>query len=116
MSESPDTKLLDAMAGLDAGADMAVVQRTRRAVLETANQLRETRGRARRRIGFALLGLVALLMFLTPMLWVIAEEAFSEESWLDVPALTALLVATMAFSIFAALAAQWRKQSRGESA
>lgn len=116
MSESPDTKLLDAMAGLDAGADMAVVERTRRAVLETANQMRETRSRARRRIGFALLGLLALLMFLTPMLWVIAEETFSGQSWLDVPALTALLAVTMAFSIFAALAAQWRKQSRDESA
>lgn len=116
MSESPDPKLLDALAGLDAGAEMAAAQRTRRAVMETAIQLRETRGRARRRIGFALLGLAALLMFLTPILWVIAEEAFSGESWLDVPALTALLAATMAFGIFAALAAQWRKQRRGESA
>lgn len=116
MSESPDTKLLEALAGLDAESNMAVVERTRRAVMEKANQMREARNRTRRQIGMALLGLVALLMFLTPMLWVIAEEAFSEESWLDAPALTALLVATLAFSVFAALAAQWRRQSRGESA
>jgi hypothetical protein len=116
VSESPEMKLLDALAGLDAEANMAVVQRTRRAVMERTAQMRETHARARRQVGMALVSLVALLMFLTPMLWVIAEEAFSEEEWLDVPGLTALLVATMAFSIFAALAAQWRRQSRGESA
>jgi hypothetical protein len=116
VSESPDTKLLDALAGLDAEADFAVVQRTRRAVMEAANQMRGARSRTRRQIGVALLGLVALLMFLTPMLWVIAEDAFSEEAGLDAPGLTALLVATIAFSIFAAVAAQWRSQSRRESA
>lgn len=116
MSESPDTKLLDALGGLDAEANMAVVGRTRRAVMEKADQMREARSRTRRQVGMALLGLIALLMFLTPMLWVIAEEAFSEESWLDASAVTALLAATLAFSIFAALVAQWRRQSRGESA
>lgn len=116
MSESPETKLLDALAGLDAEADMAVVQRTRRAVMEKAVQMRESRGRARRQTAMALTGLIALLMFLTPMLWIIADEAFGGESWLDASGLTSLLVATIAFSIFAALAAQWRRQSRGESA
>lgn len=116
MSESPDPKLLDALAGLDAEADFAVVQRTRRAVMEKANQMREARSRVRRRTAIAVTGLIALLMFLTPMLWVIADEAFSGESWLDESGLAALLVATVAFSIFAALAAQWRNQSRRESA
>lgn len=116
MSESLDPKLLDALAGLDAEADFAVVQRTRRAVMEKANQMREARSRVRRRTAMAVTGLIALLMFLTPMLWVIADEAFSGESWLDESGLAALLVATMAFSIFAALAAQWRNQSRRESA
>ena len=116
MSESPDPKLLDALAGLDAEANMAVVQRTRRAVMEKANQMPEARSRVRRRTAIAVTGLIALLMFLTPMLWVIADEAFGGEIWLDESGMTALLVATTAFSIFAALAAQWRKQSRRESA
>ncbi|MFZ0662932.1 MAG: hypothetical protein WAM66_09595 [Acidobacteriaceae bacterium] len=115
-SQVPDTKLLDAMAGLDAEADLAVVQRTRRAVMEAANQMRAAQSRTRRQIGVALLGLVALLMFLTPMLWVIAEDAFSEDGWLDAPAMTALLVATVAFSIFTAILVQRRSQSRDESA
>lgn len=116
MSESLDPKLLDALAGLDAGADMAVVQRTRRAVMEKANQMREARNGVRRRTAMAVTGLIALLMFLTPMLWVIADEAFNGEDFLDESGLAALLVATMAFSIFAALAAQWRNQSRRENA
>jgi hypothetical protein len=95
---------------------MAVVQRTRRAVMEKANQRREARIRARQQMAMALVGLVVVLMFLTPLLWVIADEAFGGESWLDASGLTSLLVATMAFSIFAALAAQWRRQSRGENA
>ncbi len=116
MSEPLDPKLLDALAGLDAAANMAVVQRTRRAVMEKANQMREARGRMRRRTAIAVTGLIALLMFLTPMLWVIADEAFNGENLLDVSGLTALLVATTAFSIFSALAAQWRNHSRRESA
>lgn len=116
MSESLDTKLLDALAGLDAEANMAVVQRTRRAVMEKAVQMREARSRVRRRVAIALTGLIALLMFLTPMLWVIADEAFGGETWLDESGLTALLVATVAFSIFGALAAQWRNHARRESA
>lgn len=116
MSESIDPKLLDALAGLDAEADMAVVQRTRRAVMEKAVQMREARSRVRRRIAIAVTGLIAVLMFLTPMLWVIADAVFSGEGWLDVSGLTALLVATMAFSIFAALAAQWRNHARRENA
>jgi hypothetical protein len=116
VSESPDPKLLDALAGLDAEANMAVVQRTRRAVMEKANQMHELGSRLRRRIAIAVTGLIALLMFLTPMLWVIADEAFGGETRLDESGMTALLVATMVFSVFAALAAQWRNQSRRESA
>lgn len=109
MSESPDTRLLDALAGLDAGRDMAVVQRTRRAVMEAANQMRESDQRLRRNIGLVLLSLGALLMFLTPMLWIICEEVFSGEGWLDASSLTALLVATIAFSMFTVVLVQWRR-------
>lgn len=116
MNSSPDPKLLDALAGLDADADRAVVQRTRRAVMETANHIRETQRRGRYQIGLVLLTLGALLMFLTPTLWVVAEEAFSDEQWLSPSGITALVVATVVSTIFAAILIQWRGQSRGESA
>jgi Na+/H+-translocating membrane pyrophosphatase len=115
-AEVPDSKLLDALAGLDAEADMMVVQRTRRAVMEAAHKMREARMRTRYQAGLVLLAVGALLMFLTPALWVVAEDAFSDERWLDAPALTALVVATIVSTVFAAIVVQWRGQSGGENA
>ncbi|MGC2161306.1 MAG: hypothetical protein WA634_05305 [Silvibacterium sp.] len=116
MNRAPDPKLLDALAGLDAEANMAVVQRTRRAVMEAANQMREAERRVRYNFGLALLVVAALLMFLTPTLWVIAEGLFNDERGLDASTLTALLVATTASTIFAAILAQWSNRSRSENA
>lgn len=116
MSETPDPRLLDALAGLDAQADMMVVQRTRRAVMEAASQMREAQRRGRYQIGLMLLALGAVLMFLTPTLWVLAEDLFSDELWTDAPALTALLVATTVSTIFAVVLAQWNGRSGRESA
>lgn len=116
MSQGPDEKLLNALAGLDADADLRVVQRTRRAVMAAANRMRETQRRGRYQIGLVLLALGAVLMFLTPTLWVIAEDVFSGEHWLDEPALTGLLIATTVSTIFALVVGQWSGRSRGESA
>ncbi len=115
MKESPDPKLLDALAGLDAEANMAVVQRTRRAVMEAAHKMRDSELRRRYNFGLVVLAVGALLMFLTPTLWVVAEDAFSGEQWLDAPMITVLLVATTAMTIFAAVLAHWSSRSRGES-
>lgn len=118
MSQShiPDPKLVDALAGFDAGANMAVVQRTRRSVMETANKMREARSRGRYQAGLVLLTLAALLVFLTPTLWVVAEDAFNGERLLDTSTLTALLVATTISTILAVVLAQWNSGSPGESA
>lgn len=111
----PDLKLLDALAGLDAEANMAVVQRTRRSVMEAANHMRAAERRSRYQIGLVLLATGALLMFLTPTLWVVADDVFNGEHWLDAPMLTALLVATTASTVFAAVLAQWSGRSNRES-
>lgn len=116
MSQGPDEKLLNALAGLDAEADMMVVQRTRRAVMAAANHMREAQRRGRYQIGLVLLALGAVLMFLTPTLWVICEDVFNGEHWLDEPALTGLLIATTASTIFALVIGQWNGRSRGENA
>ena len=115
-SHTPDPKLLDALAGFDAEADRMVVQRTRRSVMEAANKMREVRSRGRYQVGLVLLVLGALLMFLTPTMWAVAEDVFNGEHWLDAPALTALLVVTTVSTIFAAVLAQWSTRSRSESA
>jgi hypothetical protein len=116
VNQTPDPKLLDALAGMDAEADMLVVQRTRRAVMEASNHMREAQARGRYQFGLVLLAVGALLMYLTPTLWVLAEDVFNGEHWLDSPTLMALLVATTVSTIFAAVLAQWRGQSRRESA
>jgi hypothetical protein len=116
VNHSPDQKLLDALAGLDAEANMEVVQRTRRAVMAAANQMRDAERRARYHMGLMLLAIGTLLMLLTPTLWVMAEDLFSDERFLDAPTLTALLVVTTASMIFAAVLAQWNSHSRGENA
>ena len=116
MTPSTNEKLLDALAGLDAGANMEVVQRTRRAVLAAATQMREAERRGRQNLGLILLAIFAMLMFLTPTLWVLAEDVFSGEHWLDSPTLTGLLVVTMTPAIFVAVVAQWSTSSRRESA
>lgn len=116
MQPSVDPKLLDALAGLDAEANMEVVQRTRRAVMAAANEMREAEQRGRRNFGLMLLAIGAVLMFLTPTLWVMAEDVFSGEHWLDAPTLTGLLVVTTTPAIFAAVLAQWSGRRRGENA
>lgn len=116
MTPSADPNLLDALAGLDAGANMEVVQRTRRAVMVAASQMREADLRARRNFGMVLLAVGMLLMFLTPTLWMMSEEMFSGDQSLDSPAIAALLVMTVAPAIFGAVIAQWSARSRRESA
>lgn len=112
----PDAKLLDALAGLDADAHMAVVQRTRRAVLESANQMHAAELRGRRQAGLALLTIVGLLTFLTPALWAVAEDVFNGEHWVEAPTLTGLLAAIMISTILAALVVQLNSRSQRESA
>ncbi|HTV05437.1 MAG TPA: hypothetical protein VME86_08710 [Acidobacteriaceae bacterium] len=116
MTPSADPKLLDALAGLDAEANMEVVQRTRRAVMEAANQMREAERRGRRNFGTVLLVMGALVVFLTPTLWLIAEDIFSGEAWQDAQTLAAMLVISTASTIFASVLIQWSIRSRGENA
>ena len=116
MSQIPDPKLLDALAGLDAEANMEVVQRTRRAVMVAAHQMRAAEQRMRYNFGLVLLVFGALVIFLTPTLWLVAEDIFSGEAWQDAQTLTAMLVISTASTIFAAVLVQWGNRSRSENA
>lgn len=116
MTPSTDPKLLDALAGLDAGANMEVVQRTRRAVMVAAIEMRDAEARAKRNFGLILLAIGALLVFLTPMLWLVADNIFNGEVWQDAQTVTALLAITTASTIFAAILGQWSRRPRREDA
>jgi cytochrome bd-type quinol oxidase subunit 2 len=105
-----DPQLIDALTGLDAHAGFAVVQRTRRAVMEAALQLRAAERRRRRQAGIALLAFVGLIVLLTPAIWSVADDLFNGEHFQDMPAMTMSLIVTLFSAIFAALIVHWRSR------
>lgn len=108
-----DPQLVQILSGLDAEASMAVVQRTRRAVMAAANEMQIARHRGRRQLGVILLAMVSLVILLTPAIWVVANDLFSGEHFQDAPAMTMSLVVTIFSAIFAALLLTLRnRQSR----
>ncbi len=111
MSETArDLKLIEALSGLNAEADLVLVQRTRRAVMEAAHQMRATEARRRRQAGIALLAFLGLVLVLTPAVWMVADDLFSGEHFQDLPTLTMSLVLTVLSAIFAALIVHLRSR------
>lgn len=112
MSESVhDRQLINALSGLDAQADLALVQRTRRAVMEAAHQMRAAETRRRRQVGIVMLAFLGLALLLTPAVWVVADDLFNNgEHFQDTPAMTMSLVATLFSAIFAALIVHLRSR------
>jgi len=106
-----DQHLIDALAGFDAQADLAVVQRTRRAVMEAAHKMTASGIRRRRQTGIVLLALAALVVMLTPAIWSVADDLFNGEHFQDMPAMTMSLIVTLFSTIFAALIVHWRSRN-----
>ena len=100
-SAVPPSDLVDALSGLDAGRERALANRTRRAVHNAAEDMREGRHLGRRSTAIALLTLAGLLMLLSPAIWNSVDDLLGGEFMLDLPG----MVAAMAFTLFAAVAA-----------
>ena len=98
-----DPQLIDALSGFNVQANLAVVLRTRRAVMAAAYQMRAAEIRRRRQAGIALLAFVALAVFLTPAIWSVADDLFNGEHFQDTPAMTMSIIVTLFSTIFAAL-------------
>jgi hypothetical protein len=109
-STSIDPQLVRMLAGLDAEANMEIVQRTRRAVMAVANERRAARAQSQRQFGMILLALGVLVMLLTPAIWVVAEDLFEGEHFQDAPGVAMSLVVTVFSAIFAALIVIWRNR------
>jgi cytochrome bd-type quinol oxidase subunit 2 len=103
-----DPQLLRALAGLDADADMAVVQRTRRAVMAATHEMHALQIKRRRQVGIVLLVTAALVILLTPAIWSVVDDLSGGEHFFDAPTLTMSLIATLISTIFAALIVRWR--------
>jgi cytochrome bd-type quinol oxidase subunit 2 len=108
--QSVDPELIQALTGMSADASLAVAQRTRRAVRDTAFQIREDRQRRRRNKGIALLVAAGFLMLLTPALWSGIDEIFAGEHISDLPTMVTLTALTLFSAVLAALLASWKKQ------
>jgi len=106
----PDQHLIDALTGFNAQADLAVVQRTRRAVMEAALQMNSSGTRRRRQTGIILLAFAGLLVLLTPALWSVTDDLFNGEQFQDMPTMTMSVIATLFSAIFAALIVHLRSR------
>ena len=94
-------ELVDALNGLDAQRERALSNRTRRAVSGAVADLNQDRDLRRRSSAIALLTVASLLMLLSPAIWNSVDDLLGGEFMLDLPG----MVAAMAFTLFAAVAA-----------
>ncbi|WP_446741906.1 hypothetical protein [Silvibacterium acidisoli] len=105
-----DSGLLDALSGFDVDSNLAVVQRTRRAVMAAAHQLKAARLKRRKQIGIMLVTLFGMLILMTPALWSVTDDVFADEHFFDMPAMTMSIVLTLLSTLFAALILHWRSR------
>jgi cytochrome bd-type quinol oxidase subunit 2 len=85
-----------------------VVLRTRRSVMEAANELQAQRTRRRRHAGIALLAMAALVMLFTPALWSVANDLTTGEHFFDMPVMVLTLSLVLLSAMFAILLMTWR--------
>jgi hypothetical protein len=95
------SELLAALSGLDANRDRALTNRTRRAVHEASATLQEGRHLSRKSTGIAILTLAGFIVLLSPAIWNSVDDMLGGDFQLDTPG----IVAAMAFTLFAAVAA-----------
>lgn len=106
----PDQQLVEMLAGMNATADLEVVQRTRRSVLLAATELRERRLRNRRNTAIALLTIVGLVMLLTPALWDTIDDVLSGGDFLEAHSMVMVLTLMLFSALLGALVVGLRSQ------
>ncbi|QNI33257.1 hypothetical protein H7849_04640 [Alloacidobacterium dinghuense] len=105
-----DPQIIEMLAGMNAAADMKVVQRTRRAVMLAAAELREQRRRSRRNMAVVLLTIAVFAMVLTPAIWSSVDDFLGGEQWFELPGMVMVLVLLLFSTIVAALIIGFRGQ------
>ena len=91
-----------------------VVLRTRRSVMEAANNLQEQRARKRRHAGIALLAMGTLVVLLAPVLWSAANDLSTGDHFFDLPVLVLTLFLVLLSAIFAVLLLTLRQRGLRE--
>ena len=108
----PDRQMVEMLAGMNATADMQVVQRTRRAVMQAAADLREQQRRTRRNMAVVLLTVAVLAMVLTPAIWSTVDDFLGGEQWFELPDMVMVMVLLLFSTIVAALIITFKSQQQ----
>ncbi|HLH34966.1 MAG TPA: hypothetical protein VKX41_09840 [Alloacidobacterium sp.] len=106
----PDPGILEMLSGMNAAADIQVVQRTRRAVMQAAAELREQRRRSRRNVGVILLTIAVLAMVLTPAIWSSLDDVTSGGDFLEAHSMMTVLSLILFLTVLGALLVGLRNQ------
>jgi membrane glycosyltransferase len=109
-SQIEDPQIIEMLAGMNASADMLVVQRTRRAVMEAANELREQKRRNRRSAAIVALTLTVLGMLLTPAIWSSMEDFLAGGDLFELHNMVMVLIALLFSTVLSALIVGIRSQ------
>ena len=85
-----------------------VVLRTRRSVMEAAQQMQVERRRRRRQIGYILLAVATLVLLAAPALWSAFADLAAGEEFTDMPLALLTLSLVLLTAMFAVLLMSWR--------
>lgn len=91
-----------------------VVLRTRRSVMEAANELEAQRTRKRRHAGIALMAMGALVVLLAPAVWSTVSDLTTGEHFFDLPVIVLTLFLVLLSALFAILLLTWRDRAARE--
>jgi membrane glycosyltransferase len=102
--------MIEMLAGINTSASMAAVQRTRRVVLEAANEMREQRSRNRRNAAIVALTITGLAMMLTPAIWSALDDFLAGEGLDGMHGMVMVLILMLFSTIFGVLIASFKGQ------
>lgn len=111
-SQFAEPQLIEMLTGMNASADMQVVQRTRRAVLEAATELREQQKRNRRNGAIVALAISVLAMLLTPAIWSSVDDLLAGGDLFELHSMVLVLIALLFSTILGALLIGLRSQEQ----
>lgn len=108
--QNADPQIIEMLAGMNANADILVVQRTRRAVMEAATELREQKRRNRRSVAIVALTVTVLGMLLTPAIWSSVEDFLAGGDLFELHSMVMVLSALLFSTVLSALIVGLRSQ------
>lgn len=111
-SQFAEPQLIEMLTGMNASADMQVVQRTRRAVLQAATELREQQKRNRRNGAIVALAISVLAMLLTPAIWSSVDDFLAGGDLFELHSMVLVLIALLFSTILGALLIGLRSQEQ----